>query len=206
MQPLRMLGLAAMAALALMALAGAGTASATVLCKNNLNTANCSETLGVGTELKASSTTALVIKTEYKKIECPKSSFIGKVTNGGGNNATVIGNIETLTFNECNCELKILNRGSFEIHFVPGTDNGTFTDEGQEVTTNCSTGFGIIHCIYKTENNHNKLGTLTGGNPAKLPENIDIPRLETHALCVNEGNWSTNYEFTAPNPLYVAAA
>jgi hypothetical protein len=55
MKHLKMLGLAALAAAALTALIGAGTASATVLCKNNLNTTTCSEKYPAGTKGKPAS-------------------------------------------------------------------------------------------------------------------------------------------------------
>src|SRR5690242_744555 len=63
MKHLAKLGLAAVAAAALMAFLGAGTASATVLCKNNLNTETCSEKYPVGTVGVASLTGSGVMET-----------------------------------------------------------------------------------------------------------------------------------------------
>jgi hypothetical protein len=217
MKYVKMLGLAAVAAAALMAFVGASTASATVLCKNNSNTTTCSEKYGVGTEIHAVLDAGNVAKltTSFKNIECTESTVAGKIENAGSSTTTVSGNITVtepepgktvpeLTFGGCNCTVAVLKAGSLEIHQIAGTDNGTLTSSNAEVTASCSTIFGTVHCIYAT--NATDLGTLTGGNPATLDiESQNIPRLTTNALCDESANWDAKYEVTSPKPLFVAA-
>lgn len=186
-----------------MAFVGAGTASATVLCKNNGSTSACSENYPSATKVSESlvAGTKAVLNTEFKNIECSKSTVSGKTETSGSATETVKGPVEGLTFEECNCEVKVLKTGTLEIHWISGPNNGTVTQNGAEVTVNCSTIFGTVHCIYVTENTD--LGTLTGGNPAKVDVKASIPRLTTNSLCSTTATWEASYEVTAPKPLYV---
>jgi hypothetical protein len=206
MKYVKMLGLAVVAAAALMAFAGAGTASATVLCKNSESASSCNENYPSETELKSSLSagTKAILKTEIKTIECSKSTLSGKPENGGSATETVKGPIAALAFEECNCEVKSLKKGTVEIHWISGSTNGTVTATGAEVTVNCSTIFGLVHCIYVTEKTD--LGTLTGGNPAKIDVKAVLPRLATSAPCSATATWEATYEFTSPKPLFVTEA
>ncbi len=202
MKHLKILGLAVVAAAALMAFVGASTASATVLCSTNTNP--CTGTkYPAGTTVSASLATGTkaVLSTEFQKIECSKSAVGGKTSNAGSGTETVSGAVETLTFEECNCEVSVLKKGTLEVHSVATNGNGTITSNGAEVTVECSTIFGKVHCIYVTENTN--LGTVTGGSPAKVTASASIPRLTTNALCAAEANWKAEYSVSAPNPLWV---
>ncbi|HET7510986.1 MAG TPA: hypothetical protein VFJ65_12150 [Solirubrobacterales bacterium] len=196
-------GLPVCVAAALMALAGAGAATASVLCKNNGSTSICSENYPSGTEIKSSLSTGTkaVLKTEFKTVECSKSTVAGKPENGGDATESIKGSVEALTFEECNCEVKVLKKGTLEIHWISGSNNGTVTENGAEVTVNCSTIFGTVHCFYVTEKTD--LGILSGGNPAKLSAKATIPHLTTSGLCSATASWEATYEATSPKPLYV---
>jgi hypothetical protein len=204
MKYLKMFGLAAMAATALMAFVGAGTASATVLCKNNLNTEKCSEPYPAGTKIEATSIGTAKLDTSFKTIECNKVSGSGKLLQAGSSTTTPVGGEGTVTFSECNCEVKVLKTGTGEIHHIAGTDNGTLTSTGAEATVSCSTIFGTVHCIYAS--NNTDAGTLTGGNPAKEKVTMEVPRLPTSGLCSEQATVTAEYEVTSPKPLYVAAS
>jgi RHS repeat-associated protein len=207
MKALKILGLVAVAAVASIALIGAGTASATALCKNNASTTSCSAAYGSGTEVKTSlvSGTKSKLVAEGLNVECGKSSMVGKSSNAGSASETVKGSIETLTFEECgNNTVTVLKNGSLEIHHTSGTDNGTVTSTGAEITILTHLPFlGTIHCIYAT--NSTDLGTLTGGNPAKLSVNAEVPRVTTSPFCSEKATWTAEYEVTSPKPLYVSA-
>ena len=207
MKFLKLLGLAAAAVGILTALAGAPVASATVLCKNNVNTTTCSEKYPVGTELNSSLVTGgkFKLKAELWTLECSESSIVGMTTNAGSATETVSGPVETLRIENCNvgCTVTVLKKGTFEIHHIAGFDNGKFTSNGMEFTTVCGTKIGNVHCIYVTSNA--EIGTLTGGNPAKLVVNFSIARLATSSFCNPEAQVTAEYEFTAPKPLWVAA-
>jgi len=210
MKYVKMLGLAAVAAAALMAFVGASTASATVLCKNGTTTTTCSEKYGATTTIESKLVTGTKAKlaTAFKTVECGKSAVAGKSGDAkegeGSATETVKGAVTTLTFEECNCEVVVLKKGTLEVHSIAGTDNGTVTSNGAEVTVQCNeTIFGKVHCIYVTENTD--LGPLTGGNPAKLKAEASIPRLKTDSLCSEKANWTAEYEVTAPKPLFISA-
>jgi len=211
MKHLKILGLAAVVAAALMASAGSSTATATVLCKTS-PAANEGETTGTGCppestypakttiEAKLVSGTKAKLVTSFKTIECSKSSVKGETSAEEAEPLT--GPEGTLSFEECNCEVKVLKAGTLSTTWVSGTHNGTLRSTGNESTVTCSTIFGSVHCIYVTENTD--VGTLTGGNPAKLKAEAVIPRLTTNGLCSEESEWNAEYEVTAPKPLFVS--
>src|SRR6478752_1498045 len=108
------LGLAAVAAAALMVFLGASTASATVLCatepvegspatKGTVCPANFA--YPAGTEFHAVLDPGTVSKTtsETFNSECKKSTIKGKTENEGSATETVGITVEALTFEECNC-------------------------------------------------------------------------------------------------------
>jgi hypothetical protein len=212
MKYVKMLGLAAVAAAALMAFVGASTASATVLCKVAVNTTTgvCPTSPAnekypketeIAAELNNGATEPAELETEFLTIKCEASTVSGKTENEGSSTTTVKGPISTLTFTKCNCPVTVLKPGSLEIHWISGTDNGTVTSSNAEVTVNCSTIFGTVHCIYVT--NSTDLGTLTGGTTATLTANASIPRVTTNALCANLALWKAKYKVTKPDSLFV---
>jgi len=196
MKYVKMLGLAAVTAMALMAFVGAGTASATTL------TGEGGAVLGSGSSIHAvldPGTGPAKLTTAFKNIECEESTVSGKTTNETG--ASVSGNVETLTFGKCNCEVKVISKGTLSITYTSGS-NGSLSSNGAEVTAQCSTIFGNVHCIYVTENTG--LGTLTGGTTATMDiESANIPRLSTSALCAETAKWDAKYSVDSPDTLKV---
>ena len=212
MKYVKTLAVSATVAAALIAVLGSGTASATVLCKNNGNTAACSEPFPATTLIEAQATTFSFMepmKTGLPGVECEKAAIGGRTENQGSSTATVnlpdTANNEKLivTFEKCSCEVKVVTPGDLELHHIVTTDNATVTSTGLEITTGCSTIFGPVHCIFKT--NKTDLGTLKGGNPAKLQINASLEGVTTAGLCTNEVSWLVEYELTTPKPLWVAA-
>jgi hypothetical protein len=211
MKHLKMLGLAAVAAAALMAIVGATSASATVLCKTT-PVANAAGTpkatcpsnwaYSSGTHIHAVNVGTVKLDTSFKTVECTGSTITGVTTNEGGPSETVDGPEGTLTFTGCNCEVVVIHPGTIEVHWIPHTENGTLTSDGGTVTVNCSTIFGNVHCNYVT--NKISLGDITGGNPAIFHSIAVIERESTNALCSEESTWTATYEITEPKPLYVA--
>jgi hypothetical protein len=178
------------------------SAEETVLCTEKSLSCPGGKTDGVGTEIKTSlvSGTKSILTNSFKNIECNKSSINAKVTSTG---KTIGASIETLTFEECNCEVKAIKKGTLELKHIESTENATVTSAGTEVTTSCSTIFGTVHCIYATEGGTD-LGPLEGGNPAKIKiSKVNIPRLSTSAFCIEKGEWDAEYEVTSPKPLYI---
>jgi hypothetical protein len=216
MKYVKMLGLAAVAAAALMAFVGASSASATVLCKTvpAANVCGAGWTYGAGTEIHAVNEGNLVLTTgsEFTEITCKKGTVLGKTSNAGSATETVNGSIEAknLTWEECStpngkCTVATVKGGTLEVHSTATSGNGTLTSNGAEITSSCASIFGTIHCLYVTENED--LGTVTGGNPATMDiESTPINQLATSGLCPSAPKWDAKYEVTSPKPLYVAAS
>jgi hypothetical protein len=230
MKYVKMLGLAAVAAAALMAFVGASTASATVLCKTpgtgtpTGTTCPANQAYPAGTEIHAVSEGNLVLTTgsEFTEITCKKGTVKGKTSNEGSATETVSGAAETITWEECStpngaCTVTTLKPGTLEVHWIEGVDknekgevtavtgshNGTLTSNGAEITSSCASIFGNIHCIYKAA--EEDLGTVTGGNPATADfESTPVNIIATSGLCPSGPKWDAKYEITSPNPLYVA--
>jgi hypothetical protein len=193
--------LPAMAVAGLLVFMGVSTASATVLCRNAENT-KCKAPVPAETVIEATSTAPMVIHTVYKQIECKKSTLDFKTQNESGE--FIVGSIQELTFAECNCTVVVLDNGVFAIGNNAGTTNGRFITTETEITTTCNTILGAIHCTYTT--NSTELGTVLGGNPAKLSNEATLVNLPTHVLCGEERTLTSAYEITNPKPLYVAAS
>ncbi|HEV2858726.1 MAG TPA: hypothetical protein VGW80_10025 [Solirubrobacterales bacterium] len=205
MKYLKILGLAAVAAAALMAFAG--SASATVLCNNNTSTTACTSKVTAGTAIKSElngGSATLETTGGTVLVTCTGSTVAGTVENAGGSAATVGGKITALTWSGCSKEVKTLVNGELEIHHIAGTDNGTLTAKNTQVTVNGL--FENESCIYGAGTGTD-LGTLVGGAPATLSISALVKRQTgSGALCPAETRWTASYKVTAPNPLYVAAA
>lgn len=198
MKHVKMLGLAAVAAMALVAVVGAGTASATTL------TAAGGAIINTGTEFHAVNEATNTLTTAFKNVECQESTMSGRTTNETGTTVN-IGSIEIVT-SKCNCEAKYLSTGTVAIEVIGSGPNGTMTSTGAELTVTCSTIFGTVHCIYKT--NAVTLGTLTGSSTtgATAREDVEgeeIPRLATNGLCAEKAALDGKYKATAPDVLNV---
>jgi hypothetical protein len=218
MKYVKMLSLAAVAAAALMAFVGASTASATVLCKTpgtgtpTGTTCPANQAYPAGTEIHAVSEGNLVLTTgsEFTEITCKKSTIKGLTSNEGSATETVkvTGSASTITWEECStpnggCTVTTVKPGTLEVHWIEGTHNGTLTSTGAEITSNCASIFGNIHCIYQAANED--LGTVTGGAPATADfESTPVNIVSTSGLCPSGPKWDAKYQITSPNPLYVA--
>jgi hypothetical protein len=189
MKHLKMLGIVAIAAAALTALMGAGTASATVLYSGGTK-------LGAGTKIEATGSN-IVLKAGFATIECAHAEGDGKTSNQGGASETVEGNISNLSFTECNATVKVLKKGKLVIHHTSGS-NGTVTSEGAEVTVAV---FGTS-CTYGTPEALN-VGTLIGGSPATMSGSASVKRIAGGFLCANPASVSASGVVTTPSPLEV---
>jgi hypothetical protein len=204
MKYLKMLGLAAVAAAALAAFLGAGTASATVICKNNLNTEKCSEPYLKGTEGTASAEDSIKLLGPFSIIiaTCTESTVTGTQANNGGPTESVRSTLTSLTFSKCTHPITVVSPGTGSLQWISGTDNGTLTTSGTTV---------LVHeipniignpptCAYVTSST--KMGTTTGGNPGTLDLAATITS-ET-AGCPS-GTLSGHYVATSPTAAWVTS-
>ncbi len=194
MKYIKMLGLAAVAAAALMAFVGASTASAAALYSG-------ASKVGTGTKVESTGTNA-VLKAGFATITCGHSEVDGKVENAGGVGVPVSGAINRLTFTECNATVNVLKKGELIVHHAGGL-NGTVTSVGAEVTV-ATAG---TSCTYGTPT-ATDIGTLSGttSGDAVINANAALTRVAGGFLCANPATWTANYTVSTPTPLHVTAS
>ena len=206
MKYVKILGLMAVAAAALMAFAG--TASATVL-------KSTGATVPATTILKASlesGSTASLADTAGNPIQtCTSSEVEGEIENAGGASATVSGPVTKLTFSggaTCSVTVTLVKTDRLEIHHIAGTTNGTLTASGFHVVlhvfgTQCTYGAGAS----------TDLGTATGattatntGTLATMDVDAIVNRQTGGFLCPTTARWIAKYLVTSPHELTVEAS
>ncbi|MGN6274921.1 MAG: hypothetical protein ACTHNP_03200 [Solirubrobacterales bacterium] len=202
MKYFKILALAAVACAAFMAFVGAGSASATVLCKTNL-TSGCAAAgwaYPAGTVIKSSQTketTGKLVAGGVTLDTCTGSTIEGKTGNAGSSTETVKGANEKIEWGTCTNKTTTTVLGELEIHWISGTDNGTLTSIGTQVTV--STIFGS--CTYSAAD----IGTLVGGTEPT----IEVKELSVKLVsgpCPSETKWTQSFVVTSPTPLYVATS
>jgi len=224
MKYVKILGLSALMAAALMSLAG--TASATVLCAAEPANGNpatkgtvCPTNFAYisGAEIHAVLETgehATFTEAGGKTyVTCKKSTLTTALEGEGSATETVKSKNSTWTFEDCTsgtemCTVTVVKPGTLEVHWTTDSFHGTLTSSGTEITFECESIFGDIHCIYTTSSTD--LGTLTGGVMTENRATIDVASanfgiVTTNELCPKEVKLDAKYEVTSPKPLYVAA-
>ena len=182
MKYVKMLGLLAVAAAALMAFAG--SASATILTSPEGSTYTG--------EIVATSTNS-ELDGAFVTVKCGHSEAKGSVENHGGER--VSGPITTLTFTTCNYHTTVENKGTLEVD-----TNGTVYSKEAKVTINTSVG----SCTFTTAASGTDVGTLSQGKGASLNINsAKIPRTAGNFLCGSSGTWTGSYDLVTPNDLWV---
>jgi hypothetical protein len=198
MKYVKMLGLAAVAAMGLMAFLGASSASATVLCKTTTNPCGASWIYS-GPALSASldpNTTATLENTSGSiEDTCSGSTVEGAITNAGDATHTVVGSVEHLTFTGCTQETTVtVETGTLELHSITGTNNGTVTAIGFKVDIKL---FGV-QCGYGAGGGTD-LGTFTEGNPGTMDIHAVVNKEAGSFLCPGDLVWNGTYTITTPN-------
>jgi hypothetical protein len=195
MKHLKTLGVAVVAAAALMALVGAGTASATVICKNNLNTEKCSDpyaSLRAGTSASLEAGGTLLAT-------CTASIVKSTLANAGSSTTTVKSGVSSITWENCSQTIHTLSGGSAELHWISGTDNGTLITIGTSVTM----GIFGTSCTYGTGAG-TSMGTVKGGNPGSLKVDANVSRVAGGFLCPAIARFKGEYVATSPTNAWVA--
>lgn len=197
MKHLKLLGPALAAAIAMLALFGAGTASATVLCKKNTNP--CPEKYLAETAVNSSIATGAEVKLVdsggFTLDICKAGRLNGKIQAAGSSTETVTLRPVLISYENCVIPLQIATLGSYEIHSITGTANGTLTVTGQTFFLN--TG----ECEY-VSGTGTHAGVLTGGTAPTIDYSLQLTR--TSGTCI----WPTarltaTYSVASPTPLYV---
>jgi hypothetical protein len=179
MKYVKMLGLLAVAAAAMMAFAGSASANITS---------------PPGTQYEGTLTATAGVTTLHGgvTITCQESHAVGTVTKGETNAPA------TVSFNKCEPDtVEVKNSGSLAVE-----SNGTVKSSGAEVTVvthRTVLGFPVTaHCIYTT--NNTSVGTLTENvEPAVLHiGSSPIPRVTTDSACGETSVWTGSYTVSTP--------
>jgi hypothetical protein len=201
-----MLALAAVAAGALMAFIGAGTASATVLCSTTVTPCPTGQDLVAGTKIDfsiPSGSSASLVDTKGNALDkCTTSTVKGELTKTGGATSTPTGDVSELTWGGCTFPTKTLKTAALEIHQIAGTSNGTVTSDEVaggnprfEVTIN-TVLFGS--CVYGVDPG-TSIGDLVEGKPAHFTANAVAKKLGGGASCPETAVWTATYVMTEPS-------
>lgn len=205
MKYLKTLGLAVMAAMAVMALAGTGSASATVLCRTTPVSNDCPKEwdYGFNTSIHASQfagTSALIEDTSGNGITtCPDGTFSGKTENTGSGTETVRGLNETFKFSNCKVSVITQRLGSFEFH-ANDEHKGVITSKLLEITVVTPLS---VSCVYGPGSGAS-LGNIEPGAEATININAALGLISGGLTCPSSVRWTASYVMTSPHPLYFA--
>jgi hypothetical protein len=196
MRYLKMLGLAAVAAMGLMAFVGASTASATTLFTDSAHKIAYPKETTIHATLEPG-TTAKLTSGSTTIASCTGSTVHGITLNETGE--TVSGPISEkgLTWEGCNQTTHTVATGSLSVKWTSGT-NGEVIGKANQVTL----GIFGTSCTYGTGEG-TKLGTLTSGTEPKLVINATVARTAGGFLCPTTGIWEAEYTVTEPHALYI---
>lgn len=206
MKYLKMLGLAAVAAAALMALAGTGAASATVLCQTETSPCTQRWTKGTQVEFSVTSGTSATWITGIDTNTCTGGTLKGTVSNEGSSSETVhisIGAGSEFVWTNCTFNNQTVEGGELEVHAISGSTTGTLTMKGFTFTTSTPT-YGS--CSY-TAGSGVHLGTLTPSATGAAVIDIEVKLTKNGGgfTCPTTMEWWEKWVQTAPKgqALYV---
>ena len=194
MKYVKMLGLLAVAAAALMAFAGSASAT-TITSPTGVTYTG---------EIHAENENGHVkLENPIAKIECA-STLVGHIERHGSG-VTAGGKITTLDFTGCTNSWHVTTTlaGELEVHYV-SSGVGTVTSKGAKVDT---TRLGVT-CVYETSDTH--VGTLTDSHITKstptihVSTEIPINASESSGLCGSgKAKWAGAYTVTTPMELFI---
>jgi hypothetical protein len=207
MSRIKIILLASVAATALMASAGAGTAAATptTLCEqeqtiNGLPICEPVNQYPVGTMIHAElqEKTKLAIATPFGVAECEESTLTATTEQ---QTAMPLGaTVNALTFGKCGeYEVRTAVNGTLDIEIIDlpvWTHNGTLTFTGTKITVKK----GEVHCVYEAGH----AGVLTGGPMATIDLFGTLTRIGGNAKCpAGNATWNGAYTVLEPEPLWI---
>jgi hypothetical protein len=202
MKYMKTLGLAAVAAAALMALVGSSTASATVLCSTT--TTPCNSVVPNHTKIGFEAEGSILLKQTVAEggetfDTCKKSKLTGELSSAS--NPT--GPITTLDWEECTFTTTTVELGKLEVTGpLVGTSIGTVVADAEIKVTISIPAFGS--CVYHVAAN-TSVGTLTEGNPATFDASAVLHKTSgSNITCPTTINWFGSYTMNEPSSTTIA--
>ncbi len=177
MRHLKIAGFVAVAAAALMAFIGAGTASATVFCSTTAEP--CPEAQkwlnGTALDFTVPSESSFLWENGGEAIEtCKGVTLSAEIVNSGSASSTVKLSNKALTWSNCTYPNKTLALGGLEIHKIIGTSNAKVT-ASEDITWTINTIF-YGSCIFAWKAGQ-EFGEITEGKPPVLHVNSTVEKV-----------------------------
>jgi hypothetical protein len=191
----------------LVMLGGAGSASATVLCKITATPCGAANHVSAGSLIEAElkpGTAAVLEAPMNPTITCSTGGLVYKTETTGGAASTVAGSTVRWPSLECHAngigaDIAVTILGQFEFHHISGTENATITAKNVEFWfkyTFLESGW----CKAKSPEGSTDFGTLVGGASPTIVVNASFT---TSFSCGMTANFKAEYTITNPKPLYV---
>jgi len=207
MRHVKSLGAVAIATATLAIFMGVGTASATVLCKNNLSKVKCTEPYPSGTAFISTLTSGGSVT-----FEAPGGTVLDKCTvsttketllNAGSSTTTVTSSFTASDFalSGCTVTTATLTGGETELHWIPESESGTITANKLEVTINS----GLADCVYGRGKTMSDWGGYVGGAPGLILLSGAMKKVSGAAGCPAEVTMAGGYWKTEPKAVYVTS-
>lgn len=202
MKYVKTLALAAVAAGALMALVGVGTASADVICSTTTGNNPCpalqrwpNKTV-IERSIPAGSKTELTSTTGETLDSCTGSVLSGVITKEGSETEGTEESIESLTWSGCTFPTTTLEVGPIKVDRIAGTSNGTVTEIGTFRVTVNTVLFGS--CIYGVTSGAS-IGDYIEGNPGIFQPKAAAEKFSGSSFaCPSTSTWGGKWVVTKP--------
>jgi hypothetical protein len=202
---LRTLGLAAVAATALMVFVGAGTALAeTTVCKTIQNPCPAGWALQGGETIDATLSGSTIMETTGGAVlqTCTGGTIKGTVA-GAGVATTPTGSVEPsgLTWGVCTRTTDTIQGGSIQLH-ANGDATHTGTIKARHISVTVSTvSFGSCTFGLGSLNEYSDIGTVTSSTPGVIHINALLPK--EAGGCPNQIRWTATYNVTTPGSMTI---
>lgn len=206
MRPMKMFGLAAVAAVSATAFIGASSASATstVFCSENVLVCPAAKKIEHATFTALS--TSPFFSNAVANMSCTHTVFSGNVLLLAN---PLVGHVSLWDFTGCSesifgskCTIATNNSWLFYILKI-GPNKGTLSMEGAEMLINCSSiGF---HCIYGNPTTSLSVaGSVGTALAAVVATSVTLPKKGGGFFCPETSSLSATYTVTTPDPVYIA--
>lgn len=213
MKYLKMLALAGLVAVPLMAVGGTGVASATVLCKVTANPCPAESKLASGTKVETAlppNVESIFESTDKEIINtwCQESAFDFTISSAGSATETVKAAVTKWSWGGCTNFKKLvtLKTGELEIHYREGTGTGTLTGKNMEITAESVLG---NDCVYGTGTGAD-LGITREPGALETKSQIEmsavLAKVSGGIACPEDARITARYTINTPAPLFVAGS
>ena len=201
MKTLKVFGLSAIATLGLMAFIGVSTASATTICKTNVNPCPVAWDWPLGTSLHGN--LKPTASRETSRLTSPNGNTVatcsGLTLIAGQDQISGIRiqfAVSVLNWIECTSTVDNISTGKLTIRWLKESEAEVSSDE-----TKVTVVLSGITCTYTTGEG-TKLGTIKGGSEPILKIETKIKKAAGSFACPTEPIWDAEAVITEPNPIF----